>query len=141
MPTMKKQKEKKPKQDINKEYPKWAWVDYKYQDVEFFKEVKKLVVEGLDTKHELMNGHVITIDIASFFGNVKTFKTKNPLLPLDAKNKITTLYWKINDTSHITNNELMVWFVKGWIIDIRDIPLTRLKLLQLQRRRFDAKAQ
>jgi hypothetical protein len=98
-------------------------VDYKYQDVKFFKEAKKLVAKGLDPKHELTNGHVITIDIASFFGNVRTFKTTNPLLPSDVKKDIDTLYWKINGTSHITNNELMVWFVKGWIIDIKGHPI------------------
>jgi hypothetical protein len=85
---MKKQEEKKPKWDIDKEYPKWAWVDYKYQDVKFFKEVRKLVAKGLDPKHELTNGHVITIDIVSFFGNVRTFKTTNPLLPSNAKKRL-----------------------------------------------------
>jgi len=42
-----------------------------------------------------------TIDIASFFGNVKTFKTTNPLLASNARKEIETLYWKINGTSHI----------------------------------------
>jgi hypothetical protein len=31
---------KKPKRDINKEYPKWAWVDFKFQDANFFQEVR-----------------------------------------------------------------------------------------------------
>jgi len=26
---VKEKKDRKPKQDIDKEYPKWAWVDYK----------------------------------------------------------------------------------------------------------------
>jgi len=121
---MKKQEEKKPKRDIDKEYPKWVWVDYKYQDVKFFRKVRKLAIEGLDPKHKLMNGHVITIDVASFFGNVKTFKTTNSLFPSHAKKKIETLYWKINGTSHITNNELMVWFMKGWIANIKGHPIS-----------------
>jgi hypothetical protein len=49
------------------------------------------------------------------FGHVKIFKTTNPLLPTDAKKNIETLYWKIYGIGHITNNELMAWFVKGWI--------------------------
>jgi hypothetical protein len=53
------------------------------------------------------------VDITKVFGNVKVFKTTNPLLPLVAKKEIETLYWKINGFAHITNNELMLWFVKG----------------------------
>jgi len=39
--------EKKPtqKRDINNEYPKWPWVDYKFQDVNFFLDVRKLLAE------------------------------------------------------------------------------------------------
>jgi hypothetical protein len=33
----------------------------------------------------------------------------------EAQKEIETFYWEINGTSHITNNELMHWFVKGWI--------------------------
>ncbi len=116
-----KTRKKKSKWDINKEYPKWAWVDYKYQDVKFFKEVRKLVAEGLDPEHELRDEHVITM--VSFFGNVKTLETMNPLLPSDAKKNIETLYLKISGIGHITNNELMVWFVKGWITYIKGHPI------------------
>jgi hypothetical protein len=45
------------------------------------------------------------------------FKTTNPLLPSNTRKEIEILYGKINGTSHITNNELMVWFVKGWIVE------------------------
>jgi hypothetical protein len=51
----KEDKERKPKRDIDKEFPKWDWVDYKLQDAQFFKEVKKLLVEGLDPKHDVIN--------------------------------------------------------------------------------------
>jgi len=39
-------KEKKPRKtrDIANEYPKWPWVDYKFQDGKFFEEVKKLLI-------------------------------------------------------------------------------------------------
>jgi hypothetical protein len=40
----------------------------------------------LDPKHELTNEHVTIVDIAKKFGNVKTFKTTNPLLPSNARN-------------------------------------------------------
>jgi hypothetical protein len=109
--------ERKPKRDIDKEYPRWAWVNFRCQDANFFKEVRQLPSKGLDPKCELMDEHVTTTDIASFFGNVKRFKTINPLLPSNARKEIETLYWKINGIGHITDNELMVWFVKGWIIE------------------------
>jgi uncharacterized protein YycO len=97
------------------------------------------LAKGLDPKHELTVEHVTIIDIASFFGNVKTFKTTNLLFPLDIRKEMETLYWKINGTNHITNNELMVWFVKGWIANRMNIQLNGLKLLLLlQRKRLDA---
>jgi len=108
--------ERKPKWNIDKEYPRWAWVDFKCQNAIFFKEVKQLPSKGLDSKRELMDEHITTADIASFFGNFKRFKTINPLLPSNARKDIKTLYWKINGIGHITDNELMVCFVKGWII-------------------------
>ncbi len=70
--------ERKPKRNIDKEYPRWAWVDFKCQNTIFFKEVRQLPSKGLDPKWELMDEHVTTMDIASFFSNVKRFKTINP---------------------------------------------------------------
>jgi len=78
---------------------------------------------GLDPKHDLINEHVMTIDIATIFSNVKTFKTTNPILPPNARKEIETLYWKIYGIGHITNNELMVWFVKGWITQWNGHPI------------------
>jgi hypothetical protein len=37
---MAKEKEKKPKHYIDKEYPNWAWVNYQFQDANFFKDVR-----------------------------------------------------------------------------------------------------
>jgi hypothetical protein len=40
---VKEEKEKRlRKRDIDGEYPKWPWVDYKFQDAKFFEEMKKL---------------------------------------------------------------------------------------------------
>jgi hypothetical protein len=69
----------------------------------------------LDPKHDLIDEHVTIIDIAKSFGNVKTFKSNNPLLIGKTWKEIETLYWKIYGIGHITNNELMVWSMKGWI--------------------------
>lgn len=79
--------EKKAKRYIYNKYPKWAWVEYKLKDAKFFKEVRKLLAKGLDPKHELT-----IADIVRIFGNFKTFKSINLLLPLDAQKEIETLY-------------------------------------------------
>jgi hypothetical protein len=59
--------ERKPKWDIDKEYLRWAWIDFRCQDAKCFKEVRQLPSNGLDPKHELMDEHVTTYDIVSFF--------------------------------------------------------------------------
>jgi len=43
--------------------------------------------------------------------------------PPNAWKEIKTLYWNIYGTWHITNNELMVWFVKGWIVEWNGHPI------------------
>jgi hypothetical protein len=63
----------------------------------------------------LIDEHAITTNVAKVFGNDKTFKCNNPLLIEEAQKEIETIYWKINGTSHIIYNKLMVWFVKGWL--------------------------
>jgi hypothetical protein len=55
----------KPKWDIDKEYPKWAWVDFKCQNAKCF-EVRQLSSKWLDPKHELMDEHLTTKNIISF---------------------------------------------------------------------------
>ncbi len=77
----------------------------------------------MDPKHELTDEHVTTMDIAKICSNVNTFKTTNPLFPPDTKKEIETLYWKIYGKGHITNNELMVWSVKGWVAQWNGHPI------------------
>jgi hypothetical protein len=110
-------KEKKPqRREIDLEYPEWPWVDYKLQDAKFFVEVNKLSVERLDRKSDLINAPVTIVDIAQIFGNVQKFKTTNPLLLEEHIKELEKLYWKIYGTGHITNNELYLWLVKGWVV-------------------------
>ncbi|CAM6007481.1 unnamed protein product [Sphagnum balticum] len=73
---VKEEKEKKTqKRDIDGEYPKWPWVDYK-----FFEEVRKLPAMGLDPKGSITDEHVTTTNIAKIFGNVQKFRITNPML-------------------------------------------------------------
>jgi hypothetical protein len=38
--------EKKPKRDIDKEYPKWVWVDFKCQDAKFLRRLGSCLQKG-----------------------------------------------------------------------------------------------
>jgi hypothetical protein len=115
----KEEKERKPRKarDIESEYPKWPWVDYKSQYAKFFEEVRKLLVNGLDPKGEITDKYVTSTDIAGIFGNVHKFNITNPLLIKEQRKQLEKLYWKIYGISHITNNELHLWMIKGWIAE------------------------
>jgi hypothetical protein len=78
----KEEKERKPKKvrDIESEYPKWPWVDYKFRDARFFEEVKNLLVSGLDPKGEITDKYVTFVDVPRIFSNVNKFKIIDPLL-------------------------------------------------------------
>jgi hypothetical protein len=83
-----------------------------------FEKVKKLLAKGLDSKANITNVHVTTANITKIFDNVQKFKTTNPLLSQEHK-ELERLYWKIYSTGHITNNELYLWLMKGWIADTK----------------------
>jgi hypothetical protein len=84
----KEEKENKLKREIDKEYLKWPIVEYAFQDVKFFEEVKQLDVVDLDPKSELTKEHVTTAYITKMFGNVHKFKTTNPLLTMEIKREL-----------------------------------------------------
>ncbi len=73
------------KRDIDMEYPKWPWVEYKFQDSKFFEEVWKLPIDRLNPKFDITDAIVNTTDIAKIFGNVQKFRTTNPLLSKEHK--------------------------------------------------------
>jgi len=49
--------------DIDNKYPKWDPIDYKFQDAQFFSMVRKLLLERLEPKHDLMDEHLTIADI------------------------------------------------------------------------------
>jgi hypothetical protein len=85
-------KKRRKVRDIENEYPKWPWVDYKFQDAKFFEEVRKLPTKGLDPKGEITNKYVTTIDVAQIFGNVHKFKITNLLLIEEQRKHLENLY-------------------------------------------------
>jgi hypothetical protein len=54
--------------------------------------VRKLLLERLEPEHDLMDEHLTITDITWVFGNVKVFKTINPLLLASVKKEIEMLY-------------------------------------------------
>lgn len=70
------------KKDIDIEYPKWSQVDYK-QDAKFFEDVRKLLVDRLNLKANIINEHVKTFDSVKIVSNVQKFRNTNPLLLKD----------------------------------------------------------
>jgi hypothetical protein len=115
----KEKKESKPRtvRDIESEYPKWPWVDYKFQYARCFEEARKLPTSGLDPKGEINDKYVTSTNIARIFYNVHKFNITNPLLIKKERKELEKLYWKIYGIGHITNNELYSWMIKGWIVE------------------------
>jgi hypothetical protein len=115
----KEKKERKPRKvrDIESEYLKWPWGDYKFQYAKFFEEVRKLLASGLDLKGKITDKYVTSIDIVGIFGNVHKFNITNPLLIKEQKKQLEKLYSKIYGIGDITNNELYSWMIKGWIVE------------------------
>jgi hypothetical protein len=62
------------------EWPKWPWVEYKFQDLKFFEKVWKLPTDLLNPKSNIIDVIVNTTDIAKIFSNIQKFKTTNPLM-------------------------------------------------------------
>jgi hypothetical protein len=112
----KKERKLRKVRDIESEYPRWPWVDYKFEDARFFEKVMKLPDSGLDPKGEITDKYETSIDVVGIFSNVRKFKIMNPLLTKEQTKQLKKLYWKIYGTGHITNNELYSWMIKGWIV-------------------------
>ncbi len=84
-------KEKKPcKKDIDLEYPTWPWVDYKFYDVNFFEEVKKLLTKGMDPKSELL---MFQLPLLTLYKSLAMLISTKSLILCYQKNKENN--WKI----------------------------------------------
>ncbi len=79
---IKEEKERKPRKarDIENEYPKWPWVEYKFQDAKFFEEVRKLPVKGLDPKGEIIDKYLTIVIIAQIFNLAMFISSKSQIL-------------------------------------------------------------
>jgi hypothetical protein len=74
----------------------------------------------LNPKFGITSKHVATSNIANFFGaDCSSFKTTNLYLHIDTKRVLVKLHWQIYGLAIITNNEFMMWLVKGYIAKLR----------------------
>ncbi len=105
---------RKVKREANSEFPPWDYVPYKDQSKNHFMIVKKLSGEGFNPKANFPPNIVCDANIAEVFEpSSKGFKTTNLNLHLEMRKDLLRLYWKVYGTNQVTNNEFMIWFVKG----------------------------
>ena len=102
-------KEERKAQDVNKEFPSWADVDFACQTEEFFLSVQNLQNKGLNPKMDLTTEHVFEADIVEVFGGegVEPFKATNVMLHPATKTALLSLRWRIYETEILANDEFM----------------------------------
>jgi hypothetical protein len=70
------------------------------------------------------NEHVKAYDIDEVFGiDCSDFKIINFYLHTDTKKALVKFHWQIYGLAIITNNEFMMWLVKGYITKLKGHPL------------------
>jgi hypothetical protein len=70
--------------------------------------------KGFNPKANFLPNIVSDVDITKVFGlSFEGFKTTD--LNVHPKNKkgLLRFYWEVHGTKQVTNNEFMIWFVKG----------------------------
>jgi len=83
---------------------------------DYFKTVRKLNGEGFNPKANFPPNIVFDADITKVFRlSSEGFKTTNLNFHPEMRKDLLKLYWKVYGTNQVTNNEFMIWFVKGYI--------------------------
>jgi hypothetical protein len=62
-------------------------------------------------------GHLPVNDtnFIELFGHTRQLRATNPKLDPEHLHTLTKLYWQCYGTNDITNNEIQLWFVKGYV--------------------------
>jgi hypothetical protein len=84
--------EKAWKAAIDSEYPPWPVVDYRLPGPKFFEEVRHLHASGVDPRSGHINDHVTGANIAAVFGNIKKYRTTNPMVSKVHMKELLNLY-------------------------------------------------
>ena len=89
----------------------------KAQTYEFFETNRGLCGEGLNPKFASNMAIVTQEKIEEVWRKCTTYKTTNSALPPERRRELVELYAKIYGKTEVTNNEFMVWVVKGNIVE------------------------
>jgi hypothetical protein len=102
----------RPKPCKNRElYPDWPFLEWSLQTEEYFHSVRGLQNEG-DEGHLPIND----TDFIELFGHARQLRATNPKLDPEHLHALTKLYWQCYGTNNITNNEIQLWFMKGYVV-------------------------
>jgi hypothetical protein len=72
------------------------------------------------------------------FGTIcSSFKTINPYLHINIKRMFVNLHWQIHGWTVITNNEFMMWLMKGYITKLKGDLLIALATASTTRKKAD----
>jgi hypothetical protein len=79
----------------------------------------------LNLQTDLTIDHVYQANLNEVFSPLKQLKYKvtSPFLHPDTKKELVRLCWQIYGTSFITNNDLAIWVVRGFIMQEKGIKI------------------
>lgn len=85
----------------------------------FFVNVRGLSSSGLNPKSVVDTSVVTAEDLEEVWGKISTYRTTNTKLHPETRKELVTLYGKIYGTEDVTNNEFMLWVVKGFVLEYK----------------------
>jgi hypothetical protein len=89
----------------------------------YFSIVRKLYNKSLNPKINLTNVHVCDEDLMEVFGLNCSYKLINPFIHVDIKCELKKLHWQIYGSTTPTNNDFVLWFMKGYIAQKKGIKI------------------
>ena len=92
---------------------------FREQTVEFFVKVRGLGNTGMNPKSPADTAGVSSEDLEEVWGKVSSYRTTNTKLHPETRRELISLYAKIYGTEDVTNNEFMLWVVKGFILECK----------------------
>ena len=92
---------------------------FREQTVEFFVKVRGLGNSGMNPKSAADTAGVSADDLEEVWGKVSSYRTTNTRLHPETRRELINLYAKIYGTEDVTNNEFMLWVVKGFILECK----------------------
>lgn len=92
---------------------------FREQTTEFFADIRGLGSTGLNPKSVYDTASITAEDLEEVWGKVTTYRTTNTKLHPETRRELIALYSKIYGTEDVTNNEFMMWVVRGFILECK----------------------